>query len=428
MNNLAAVRVIAFSRKNEAIHIHPDEWKVSLYGNKVVLKGGGSKIRYDLSADLLCIHITDRIEETAMGKTVKRAALTGIAAHMLSPGKGVGGVMMDLALRGSETRVIVHARMVMKDTTTLSFEATEEEYEEFVSDLPSNVRTQEALDQARKMISLADRMAVDGMRSLAEVDGKIASLQEKQVQARQRTSNDESFDERDAARLEEQGIGSEIEYQLQLKKAAMHRLSAPPVLKRRVSLSKMIAVAGSVIFCGALVLGAFNDGSQDKEIDSTPSAATSSPPSVQIQANMAKANSTPSPDQGKMSADKVVLAAPVSQPASSQEAQETSNATGSELGAKESEIQPSIKPSFDCSKASSRVEKMICSDPRLSSADEKLAETYRKAMAVSANRDALKADQIGWIRTERNVCSDATSLLDVYQAREKQLERMVAPQ
>ena len=417
MKNLAAVRVVAFSRKNEAVHIHPDEWKVALYGSKVTLKGGGTKIKYDLMTDLLCIYVTDRIEETAIGKTAKRLAMTGISAHLLSPGKGMGGAMMDYSIRGAETRVIVHARMVMKDTTSLTFEAAEEEFEKFVAGIPSFVQSQEAIDESRKMISLADRMAVDGTRSLAEVDSKIAALREQQIRARQRTTTDGSFEERDNARLEEQNVAGEIEYQLQLKKAAMHRLSAPPVLKRRIRLTNVIVVSGTLIFVSSILYLSISAGSQDQGSEPDQPVAAAPTPAPQKQAKDANADiSSQAPHR-------------ISEPANPPVAPEMARSGPIHVAsAPVVQEEYSIGPSFDCSKASSHIEKMICSDLRLSSEDAVVAETYRKALAASANRDALKADQIRWIRTERNVCSDIPSLIDVYEAREKQLERMIAHQ
>lgn len=422
MKNLAAVRVVAFNRKNHAVHIHPNDWNVEIFGKKLTLKEGGTKIRYDLQTDLLCIRITDKIEETAVGKTVKRAALTGIAAHMLSQGKGMGGAMMDIALRGSETRVIIFARMVMKDTTTVSFEATKEEYETFVSNLPPHAITDEAVEEADRMISLAERMAIDGVRSLAEVDSEIDSLQKQQVLARNRHENAGRFADRDAARQEELEILGEIEHQQQLKKAAMHRLTAPPVLKRRVSLIKMVVVGATSIFCGILLIGAFSGGSQDQANDPAPAAvAEHSQPERQAPITV-KTETVPQ-----------VLPAPTSQDASPKltEKDYVQNArqdVNVDAPVPAPEPVGAIGPSFDCSKARSSVEHMICNSLRLSAEDETLAETYKKALAASANRDALKADQARWIKTERNECKDPTSLAVVYEAREKQLERMIPKQ
>jgi len=53
--------------------------------------------------------------------------------------------------------------------------------------------------------------------------------------------------------------------------------------------------------------------------------------------------------------------------------------------------------SFDCSKASSKVEKMICTDEALSAADEKLAEAYKTARTSSSDKQALKEQQRNWI-------------------------------
>jgi uncharacterized protein len=44
-------------------------------------------------------------------------------------------------------------------------------------------------------------------------------------------------------------------------------------------------------------------------------------------------------------------------------------------------------PSFDCAKASGRVEALICSDPELAALDVELARPYR---AVSANMKAFR--------------------------------------
>ena len=65
---------------------------------------------------------------------------------------------------------------------------------------------------------------------------------------------------------------------------------------------------------------------------------------------------------------------------------------------------PLTAASFNCNKASTKVEKMICADPELSEADEQLAEAYRnlrKALPKS-ERALLKRDQRQWLK-ERNV-------------------------
>ncbi len=72
--------------------------------------------------------------------------------------------------------------------------------------------------------------------------------------------------------------------------------------------------------------------------------------------------------------------------------------------------------SFDCRKASSNVEYMICDDDELSRLDEELARAYSDARS---RRDIaeLKAEQRDWIYYTRNSCSSIGCLLRVYRKR-----------
>ncbi|MFZ4856742.1 MAG: lysozyme inhibitor LprI family protein [Desulfuromonadaceae bacterium] len=77
--------------------------------------------------------------------------------------------------------------------------------------------------------------------------------------------------------------------------------------------------------------------------------------------------------------------------------------------------------SFDCNNASTNVEKMICSNEELSSADEKLAEAYNAALSVAASKEIVKANQREWIKT-RNEITDGSELLSSYQERIQALQ------
>lgn len=77
--------------------------------------------------------------------------------------------------------------------------------------------------------------------------------------------------------------------------------------------------------------------------------------------------------------------------------------------------------SFDCNNASTNVEKMICSNDELSSADEKLAEAYKAALSVATSKELVKTDQRDWIKT-RNVITDASEMLSSYQERIQTLQ------
>jgi len=72
--------------------------------------------------------------------------------------------------------------------------------------------------------------------------------------------------------------------------------------------------------------------------------------------------------------------------------------------------------SFDCAKAASAVEKMICDDPVLSQADEHLAKAYLQAMAVTLAPRSLRGEQLRWL-TERNAAKTIDDLRDSYRRR-----------
>lgn len=73
-------------------------------------------------------------------------------------------------------------------------------------------------------------------------------------------------------------------------------------------------------------------------------------------------------------------------------------------------------PSFDCAKASTKVEKIICDSAELSKLDSELAEAYKIALRdspwSSANK-RIRQDQKEWINI-RNVCETEACLDDLY--------------
>jgi uncharacterized protein len=73
--------------------------------------------------------------------------------------------------------------------------------------------------------------------------------------------------------------------------------------------------------------------------------------------------------------------------------------------------------SFDCAKAATPTEKLICGDPRLSQLDAQLALAYRRALAGAAEPDKVRAEQRTWLRTECKACADAACLQTVYEQR-----------
>jgi len=61
--------------------------------------------------------------------------------------------------------------------------------------------------------------------------------------------------------------------------------------------------------------------------------------------------------------------------------------------------------SFDCTKTSTTVEKMICSDKKLSDLDSNLAVLYKMALSESKNPQELKEMQKQWLTDVRNKCT-----------------------
>jgi len=82
----------------------------------------------------------------------------------------------------------------------------------------------------------------------------------------------------------------------------------------------------------------------------------------------------------------------------------------------------SAAASFDCAKASTKQEKLICGDQQLSMADEELAHVYRRIQDLSSDKEELKKQQRSWIKNSRDVCSDVVPMLAAYKARIAALE------
>jgi uncharacterized protein len=75
--------------------------------------------------------------------------------------------------------------------------------------------------------------------------------------------------------------------------------------------------------------------------------------------------------------------------------------------------------SFGCTKASTSVEKSICSDPLLGKLDDALSENYKYTLASAIGNGArkdLKATQKKWL-SNRNKCTNNNCLTEAYRKR-----------
>ncbi|WP_226661101.1 MliC family protein [Microbulbifer aggregans] len=97
------------------------------------------------------------------------------------------------------------------------------------------------------------------------------------------------------------------------------------------------------------------------------------------------------------------------------------------IGAGESAIGSETAPAFDCTRAGSSIEQLICQDDKLAALDRQLADVYRAAQSSPKGQQdkLLKASQVGWIKG-RNDCwkSDDKSacVIDSYRRRIAELQ------
>lgn len=79
-------------------------------------------------------------------------------------------------------------------------------------------------------------------------------------------------------------------------------------------------------------------------------------------------------------------------------------------------------PSFNCTKASSGSEKLICSDAELAELDARLADGYHRLLSMTDDPADLKQKQAGWLKATRNACRTTACMKSAYRARIDDLE------
>ena len=85
--------------------------------------------------------------------------------------------------------------------------------------------------------------------------------------------------------------------------------------------------------------------------------------------------------------------------------------------------------SFDCTRTSTVIERVICADPKLSSLDERMASDYSIAKALSNNLQQLVRDQRAWM-VKRSGCTVASCIAEAMNTRiaELEVEQQLPPQ
>jgi len=77
--------------------------------------------------------------------------------------------------------------------------------------------------------------------------------------------------------------------------------------------------------------------------------------------------------------------------------------------------------SFDCGKAGTKVERLICADSAISRLDDELAKIYGGALKLSPDKNQLMQEQREWLKARNRKCSDERCLVISYQERIKEL-------
>jgi len=76
-------------------------------------------------------------------------------------------------------------------------------------------------------------------------------------------------------------------------------------------------------------------------------------------------------------------------------------------------------PSFDCSKAHSQVNRLICATPELAAIDRKLGDDFNNTKyQAGIDAKALQSSENQWLRQVRNSCADVACLRRAYAARD----------
>lgn len=77
----------------------------------------------------------------------------------------------------------------------------------------------------------------------------------------------------------------------------------------------------------------------------------------------------------------------------------------------------SMSASFDCKKAKTSSERLICSDPELSQADSDLGAAYKAALKAFPVKGFIRTNQQGWLAVNYTACNDREYCL--FQAKER---------
>lgn len=85
---------------------------------------------------------------------------------------------------------------------------------------------------------------------------------------------------------------------------------------------------------------------------------------------------------------------------------------------------PAHAASFDCAKAATAVEKIVCADKEISALDDELNRLYQQRLAVALDQQGMKSMQRNWLKALGERCKDAACVKMDY---EIQVETLKGP-
>lgn len=80
--------------------------------------------------------------------------------------------------------------------------------------------------------------------------------------------------------------------------------------------------------------------------------------------------------------------------------------------------------SFDCEKAATAVEGLICGNAELATLDVRTADAYKTVRDGVDDRSAMQKEQVEWLKHTRNLCKTLECLFQVYTERAEDLEQL----
>ncbi len=87
-----------------------------------------------------------------------------------------------------------------------------------------------------------------------------------------------------------------------------------------------------------------------------------------------------------------------------------------------------LSASFDCSKASNKTERLICSNNEIGFLDEVLAGKYKKALSLisKSEQKELRNSQRKWLKKRKKYCDTVSSCINEFSDRIDFLERFIS--